>query len=185
MRLVVVGASWGGLHAVTRLLRDLSVKGLGSAAVVIAQHRSPDSVEGVLPELLEAAGPLHVTDAGDKDPIVGGHVYLAPPNYHLLVEPGHLALSVDERVQFARPSIDVLFESAADAYGEAVIGIVLTGANADGAIGLERIKEHGGTTIVQDPKTAERATMPLAAIARMQPDAVLPLDEIAPYVVEL
>ena len=185
MRLIVVGASWGGLHAVGRLLAQLPAGQLGDAAIVVAQHRSADSEEGVLAELLQTAGSLRVTDADDKQPIDPGRAYLAPPDYHLLVEPGRFALSVDERVQFARPSIDVLFESAADAYGDRVIGIVLTGANADGAVGLARIKAHGGKTVVQDPASAERAAMPLAAIAELEPDAVLPLEEIAPYVLEL
>jgi two-component system chemotaxis response regulator CheB len=109
-------------------------------------------------------------------------VYLAPPDYHLLVERGSFALSVDERVQNARPSIDVLFESAADAYGEGVIGVILTGANQDGAAGLAKIKERGGVAIVQDPSGAERRTMPDAAIAATVADAVLPLDEIGRFI---
>ena len=134
---------------------------------------------------LSRASGLDVRDAGDKDPIVGGCIYLAPPDYHLLVEHGSFALSVDERVQFARPSVDVLFESAADAYGERAIGIILTGANADGAEGLRRLKQRGGVAIVQAPDSAERPEMPSAALAATEVDAVLPLDEIAPYVVEL
>ena len=176
--LVAIGASWGGLHAVGRLLAALPAP-LG-AAVVLAQHRGSESTE--LADLLDRRSRLTVTEADDKDTIVADHVYVAPPEYHLLVEPGHLALSVDERVQYARPSIDVLFESAADAYGERVIGIVLTGANEDGAAGLARIKERGGVAIVQDPETAERPEMPRAALAAVTPDAVLPLEEIAPFV---
>jgi two-component system chemotaxis response regulator CheB len=116
---------------------------------------------------------------------VPGAVYLAPPDYHLLVEPGSLALSLDVRVQFARPSIDVLFESAADVYGRGVIGVVLTGANEDGAAGLRYVRARGGFAIVQDPVTAEREEMPRAALAAGEVDRVLPLARIAPTLVEL
>jgi two-component system chemotaxis response regulator CheB len=122
-----------------------------------------------------------VREVDDKEAIEPRHVYLAPPDYHLLVERGSFALSTDERVQHARPSIDVLFESAADAYGERVIGIVLTGANEDGAAGLARIADRGGLAIVQDPESAERRAMPDAAIAAGTP-TVLPLEEIGPFV---
>jgi len=105
-------------------------------------------------------------------------VYLGPPDYHVLVEDGHIALSTDEPVQYARPSIDVLFESAADEYGERAIGIVLTGANDDGARGLAKIKDCGGVAIVQEPSSSERRAMPDAAIAATVADAILPLEEI-------
>ena len=124
-------------------------------------------------------------DVEDKSPIEPRHVYLAPSDYHLLVEPGSFALSVDERVQHARPSIDVLFESAADAYGERVIGVILTGANEDGAAGLARIKRRGGAAIVQDPGSAERRAMPDAAIAATVADAILPLEEIGRFLCSL
>ena len=118
-------------------------------------------------------------EAEDKEAIEHGHVYLAPPDYHLLVERGGgLALSTDDRVQYARPSIDVLFESAADAYRERCIGVVLTGLNEDGAAGLARIKELGGVAIVEDPRTAERSEMPAAALAATNADVILPLAEI-------
>jgi two-component system chemotaxis response regulator CheB len=123
-----------------------------------------------------------VLDVEDKMPIESRHVYIAPPNYHLLVERGSFALSVDEHIQFARPSIDVLFETAADAYGAGVIGIILTGANADGALGLARIKDAGGVALIQDPLGAARRTMPDAAIAATVADAVLPVEEIANFV---
>jgi two-component system chemotaxis response regulator CheB len=124
---------------------------------------------------------LPVSDADDKQPILPRHVYLAPPDYHLLIQRGWFSLSTEEHVHFARPSIDVLFESAADAYGEQVIGLILTGANQDGAAGLARIKERGGVAIVQDPSTAERGEMPDAALAATVADAVLPLEEIGPF----
>jgi two-component system chemotaxis response regulator CheB len=178
--LVVVGASAGGLHAVRTLLRDLPAD-IG-VAVAVAQHRSADSMRGSLESILQEQTRMHVLEAGDKDPIEPGHVYLAPPDYHLLVEPGSFALSIDERVQYARPSIDVLFESAADAYRERVIGIVLTGSNEDGAAGLAAVKRAGGVAIVQDPGTADWREMPEAALKRTAADAVLPLEEIALFV---
>jgi two-component system chemotaxis response regulator CheB len=122
-----------------------------------------------------------VNEPHDKDPIESGHVYVAPPDYHLLVDGSRFALSLDARVQYARPSIDVLFESVAESYRDRAVGIVLTGANADGAAGLAAIKRNGGVGIVQDPRTATRATMPEAAIAAAQADAVLPLEDIGPF----
>jgi len=177
--LVVIGASWGGLEAVGQVLSDLPDE--IELPIVIAQHRHPDSSEGTLAEILRTQIDRPVADAEDKLAIEPRHVYIAPPDYHLLVERGSFALSLDERVQFARPSIDVLFESAADAYGAGVIGIILTGANEDGAFGLARIKERGGVVLVQDPAGAMRRTMPEAAIAATVADAILPLEEIGPF----
>jgi two-component system chemotaxis response regulator CheB len=181
--LVVVGTSWGGLQALGRLLSDLPHD--FDPPVVIAQHRHPDSHEGTLRQLLQRQIRRPVLEAEDKLPIEPRHVYVAPPDYHLLVERGSLALSVDDRVSYARPSIDVLFESAADAYGDGVIGIILTGANEDGARGLARIKELGGVALIQDPAAAARRAMPDAAIATTAADAILPLEEIGAYVHEL
>jgi two-component system, chemotaxis family, protein-glutamate methylesterase/glutaminase len=177
--LIVIGASWGGLNAVGEILSALPAD--TDAAVVVAQHRANDMVEGGLAGLLEHRAHLPVNDVEDKTSIEPGHVYLAPPGYHLLVQPGYFSLSTDEHVHYARPSIDVLFESAADAYRERVIGVILTGANEDGAAGLARIKHSGGVAIVQDPRTAERAEMPGAALAMTAADAVLPLDQIGPF----
>jgi two-component system chemotaxis response regulator CheB len=180
--LIVVGASWGGLDALGRLLKALPAD--LSAAVAVVQHRASEDTVG-LAGLLETRSALPVRDVEDKDPIEPGRVYIAPPNYHLLVEEGQFALSTEDRVQYARPSIDVLFESAADAYRERVIGVILTGANEDGARGLARIKDRGGVAVVQDPRSAERRAMPDAAIASTMSDAVLPLDEIAPFLIGL
>ena len=171
--LIVVGASWGGLHAVSELLAQLPDE--LDVPVAVAQHRGPGA--GRLEELLRVHTSRPVVEVADKDAIEARHVYLAPPDYHLLVERGHFSLSTEERVMYARPSIDVLFESAADAYRERTIGIVLTGANADGAAGLARIKQVGGVGIVQDPGTATARQMPEAALAATQADAVLPLAE--------
>jgi len=177
--LIVIGASWGGLNAVGEILSALPAE--TDAAVVVAQHRANDAVERGLAGLLGHRAHLPVDDAHDKASIEPRHVYLAPPDYHLLVQPGYFSLSTDERVHFARPSIDVLFESAADAYRERVIGVILTGANEDGAAGLARIKRAGGVAVVQDPRTAERREMPGAALAATAADAVLPLGEIGPF----
>jgi two-component system, chemotaxis family, protein-glutamate methylesterase/glutaminase len=180
---VAVGASWGGLHALEHLLAALPLE--FTPAIVIAQHRSADATSTGLAALLESHAGRPVTDAHDKAPIEPGGIYLAPPDYHLLVEPGLLALSVDVRVHNARPSVDVLFESVADAYRERAVGIVLTGANRDGATGLARIKRLGGVAIVQDPEDAEAYTMPAAALRETEADAVLPLVEIPKFLIGL
>ena len=177
--LVVIGASWGGLHAVSTLLEGLG--GTCPAAIVVGQHRGTEGGER-LAGILQRRTALRVRDAEDKDDLVPGTVFLAPTDYHTLIEAGGtIALSTEEEVRYARPSIDVLFRSAAEAYHERCVGVVLTGANADGADGLRLIKELGGVAIVQDPSTAERREMPAAAIAATDADAVLPLEEIGPF----
>ncbi len=180
---IAVGTSWGGLNAVSRLLDELPDE--VAQPIVVAQHRASDVTEGGLARLLQHHTLRHVVDAEDKEPLRDRHVYLAPADYHLLVERGSLALSTDELIRHARPSIDVLFESVADSYGQRAIGIVLTGASDDGAEGLRRIKERGGVAIVQDPATSERGLMPAAAAAATTADAVLPLEEIGAYVASL
>jgi two-component system chemotaxis response regulator CheB len=181
--LVVVGASWGGLTAISELLQALPDE--LAAAVAIVQHRGPEPEPGLYTTLLQRRTSRPVAEVSDKEPIRARHVYVAPADYHLLVEPGFFSLSTEERVMYARPSIDVAFESAADAYRERVIGIVLTGANADGAAGLARIKRAGGVAIVQDPRTAAAAVMPEAALAATTVDAVLPLSELGRFLHEL
>ena len=181
--LVAVGVSWGGLHALSVLVAGLPAR--FPAAVAVVQHRGVDSEAGALAGILSGRGPLEVREVDDKDPVVPGRVHLAPADYHLLVERDGFALSTDERVSFSRPSVDVLFESAADVYGPRLIGVVLTGANEDGAAGVRRIKARGGVTFAEDPQTAERPDMPRAAIATGAVDRVLPLAEIPPALVEL
>jgi len=176
---IAIGTSWGGLDAVSRLLDAMHAD--VHQPIIVAQHRGIDSEAGMLAHLLQGHTRRLVSDPDDKTPLEADHVYLGPPDYHLLVEAGHLALSTDAPVRFARPSIDVLFESVADAYGPRAVGVVLTGANNDGAAGLARIKNLGGVAIVQDPATSERRAMPDAAIAATEADAILPLDEIAPF----
>lgn len=175
--LAVIGGSWGGLGALGRLVELLDPE--VGIPVVAALHRAPNGPEGALVSYLRARTPLPVAEAEDKDEIEPRHVYLAPADYHLLVEPGRFALSIDAPVQYSRPSIDVLFQSAAEAYGKAVAAIVLTGANADGCRGMCEIKRRGGLTLVQDPTTAVRREMPEAAIATGLADLVLPVEGIA------
>ena len=176
---ICIGASWGGLHAVGQVLEDLPDE--VDLPIVVAQHRHPDSLERMLTELLGLRSKRMVVGVEDKTALERGQVYLGPPDYHVLVQRGSLALSLDERVQYARPSIDVLFESAAYAYGSSAIGIILTGANEDGAAGLALIKQRGGVAIVQDPRDAARRTMPDAAIAATAADAILPVEEIGKF----
>lgn len=176
---IVIGTSWGGLHAVSRLLDGLHVD--VRQPIVVAQHRSADGDRSALAQLLGRHTKRVVCDPDDKTELLDDHVYLAPPDYHVLLEDRHIALSVDGPVQYARPSVDVLFESAADAYGDRAIGVVLTGASDDGARGLARIKECGGVAIVQEPESSARRTMPDAAIAATHADAILPLDEIPKF----
>lgn len=183
-QIVTIGSSWGGLGALRTLLGDMPED--FPLPIAIAQHRSAESRDAGLAAYYDARSPLRVCAIEDKEPIEGGRVYFAPPDYHLMVERGFFELSVDDRVQFSRPSADVLFESAVDAYGAGVIGVVLTGANTDGAAGLACIKAAGGFTIVQDPTTAARADMPSAAIEAVgKPDAVLELHDVAPYLAKL
>jgi two-component system chemotaxis response regulator CheB len=182
VEIVAIGASWGGLHALERVLEPLPAD--FPAAVVIAQHRRVGA-DGALAELLDSHCELQVCEAEDKQALGPGVVLVAPPDYHLLVEPGLVALSVDEPVNFSRPSIDVLLASAADNYGDGAVGVVLTGANADGAAGLARIAARGGTAIVQDPDAAARREMPAAALAATPGARIVALDEIGLLLVDL
>lgn len=181
--LIVIGTSLGGLNALSALLSDLPCT--LDVPIVIVQHRGP-GLDGSLARLLARRSALTVIDAEDKMTLEPCHAYLAPPDYHVLIESrGLLALSTDPPVRWARPSIDVLFESAADVYGPHVVGVVLTGASADGADGLRRINERGGIAVVEDPATAECPTMPSAALSATPEASVLPIDRIAGYLTAL
>ncbi len=181
--LVVIGTSLGGLSAILAVLKQLP-KDL-PVPVLIVQHRGPTS-DGGLVGLLQQHTALTVVEAEDKAVLVPATVFVAPADYHLLVEAGgSLALSTEGPVRSARPSIDVLFETAAEAYGPALIGVLLTGASADGAAGLAQVKARGGRAIVQDPATAECATMPAAGIAAAPVDYILPLERIGDHLVSL
>lgn len=183
IELVAVGASWGGLRAIETVLGALPAD--FRPTVAIAQHRQNDGRDGVLERLLDGRCALPVCEAEDKQALAPGTVVVAPADYHLLVERGTASLSVDEPLHFSRPSIDVLLGSAADAYGERAAGIVLTGANADGAVGLAKIAARGGVAIVQDPATAERREMPDAALWATPEAHVMALEAIGPALVEL
>ena len=155
--LVVVGASLGGLYAVRTLVEGLPAD--FPLPVVLAQHRRADA-DSRLSEILAECCPFPVVEPEDKEKLSGGRLYVAPANYHLLVERGTLWLTVDAPVWFSRPSIDVLFESAAEAFGPAAIAVVLTGSNDDGAAGARAIKRAGGTVLVQDPPPAKARSPP-------------------------
>jgi two-component system chemotaxis response regulator CheB len=182
-RAAVIGVSTGGVQALSQLLGALP--GDFPLPLLIVQHMGSDAGSG-LARLLDERCRLRVKEADEQDEIEAGTAYLAPPNYHLLVERGgYLALSEDAPVSFARPSVDVLFESAADVYGRELIGIVLTGANYDGARGLKRIKNLGGLAVVQDPADADAQQMPLAALAATEVDYVVALKELAALLQDL
>jgi two-component system chemotaxis response regulator CheB len=174
--------SMGGMNAMQAVLGGLPAD--FPLPVVIVQHRGADSGETLL-RYMRKHSALKLSEPQDKEPIMPGTVYIAAPDYHLLVDRGEFALSTEAPVAFARPSIDVLFETAANAYNEGVIGVVLTGASADGALGARCIKERGGYLIVQDPATAESPLMPRSAIAMAGPDRILGLSDIAPCLVDL
>jgi two-component system chemotaxis response regulator CheB len=160
--LVVVGGSAGAVEVLQRLTSALTTS--FSPAMVVVLHMPPDS-RGLLQHLLAAPSRPPMKVAEDKEPIASGRIYFAAPGYHLLVEgDGTFALSLDEPVHFSRPSIDVLFETAAEAYGDRVLGIILSGANSDGAEGLRAIAEAGGATVVQQPASAEVPMMPESAL---------------------
>lgn len=180
--LVVIGASYGGLSALALLLPEISPE--FPLPVVIVQHRKKDGDDGLC-EYLSRRSRLPLIEPNDKEKVEPGRVYLAPRDYHLLIEESIFALSTESPVAYARPSIDVLFESAADIYHERLVGVILTGANRDGARGLARIKSLGGLAVVQDPKSAESPTMPEAAINATAVDKILPLPGIAPFLNEL
>lgn len=173
---VVIGASAGAVQALSDILPRLPADYPLPLLVVVHVPSAPSG----LTTLFSAKCAMNVVEPDDKETIVPGTVYFAPPGYHLLVEHGgSIALSADEPVLYSRPSIDVLFESAAESFGPAVIGIVLTGANEDGAKGAAAIEERGGLVLVEDPATAYAAAMPAAALARCTAARVLSLDAIS------
>jgi len=179
---VAIGTSWGGLSALGRILGGLP--GKFPLPVIVVQHRSKDS-DNLLAKLLQDISDLAVQEAEDKDVLAASHVYVAPSDYHLLVDGGEVSLATDAPVKYSRPSIDVTFESVARSYGSSAIGVVLTGANDDGSRGLARIIALGGRGIVENPKTAEMPVMPEAAVRAAPAAEVLPLEDIAPRLVRM
>ena len=182
VEIVVVGASLGGLTAVRQLIEPLPAD--FGPAVVLAQHRRADA-DSRLCELMATYCRMPVLEPDDREELKASTIYLAPANYHLMVDRETLTLSVDPPVWFARPSIDVLFESAADAFGAAAVAVVLTGANEDGAAGAKAVKRAGGTVLVQDPNTAESPVCPRATLAATPVDDVLPLPQLSRRLAEL
>lgn len=190
---IVIGVSSGGMNALNYILSTLPA--VFSIPIIIVQHVSARSDNEWI-RLLNEKSNLTIKEADEKEKIAcpteqsfgreTGNVYIAPANYHLLIEKDRtFSLTIDELVNFARPSIDLLFESAADAYKDKLIGIVLTGSNNDGAKGIKRIKEYGGLAIIQDPETAESPAMPASAIAVMQPDYILSLEKIIELLIKI
>jgi two-component system chemotaxis response regulator CheB len=180
---IVIGSSAGGMRALLELLSYIPAA--YPLPIIIVQHLL-DGTDSFIAEFLNEKTAITVKEADDKRLIEKGYAYLAPPGYHLLIEDDHsLSLSIDPRVNFSRPSIDVLFESAAFVYEQRCIGIVLTGANGDGSQGLHRIKTNGGLTLVQDPATAEFNTMPIAAIQATKVDHILTLEEMGRFLISI
>ena len=180
---IVIGVSSGGMKAMKIMFSHLP-KGF-KTPIIIVQHISAHSDSQWI-QLLNDTYNVDIKEADEKEKIENGKVYFAPPNYHLLIEKDKtFSLTIDERVNYARPSIDVLFESAAEAYKNKLIGIILTGSNSDGTNGIKRIQECGGLAIVQDPKTAEATYMPISAISAIQPDYILSLEDIIKLLIKL
>jgi len=180
---IVMGVSAGGVNALKFIFSALPAG--FSLPIIIVQHISPHSDNEWI-NLLNDKSILTIKEADEKEKIDPGKVYIAPSNYHLMIESDKtLSLTIDERVNFARPSIDLLFESAAEAYKDKLIGIVLTGSNNDGSKGVKRIQECGGLTIIQDPKTSESSTMPASAIAAIEPDYILSLGKIVKLLIKI
>lgn len=179
---IVIGASAGGVEALVSLLPRLSAP---FPPVVVVVHL-PAGRPSLLPEIFSARCAHPCIEAGDHEPLLPSHVYFAPADYHLLVNDEHtLCLSNEEPVLFSRPSIDVLFESAADVFGKRLIGIILTGANEDGSKGAARIASAGGCVIVQSPQSASVPTMPEAAIALCPEADVMTLDDIPAFITKI
>jgi two-component system chemotaxis response regulator CheB len=176
---IVIGASAGGLYAMFRILQPLPAD--FPVPVIVVQHRSKDE-RALLEEVLQQKCKIDIKQADEKELIQPGRIYFAPPDYHLLVERnGTFSLSFDAPVNYSRPSIDVLFETAADVFKDGLLGIILTGANKDGALGIKKISLAGGTTIAQQPETADYPEMPRAAISTGFVQHILTPDKIGEF----
>ncbi len=183
LKAIAIGASAGGVQALSAILPALPAD--YPLPVLVVVHVPPDRDNALVP-LFQSKCRMAVKEAEDKEPALPGVVYFAPSDYHLMVElDGSLALSSDEHVNHSRPAIDVLFETAADAFGPGLAGVVLTGANSDGAQGLRAILDAGGQALVEDPAAAYAQAMPAAAAAACPAAAVLPLPAIAPHLLSL
>ena len=176
---VVIGVSAGGLNALQRILPHIPY--MANYSVIIVQHLHVDTEKFHI-DFFNSICQVKVTEANEKEKIKPGMIYFAPPDYHLLVEESkRFALSVDKKVNYSRPSIDLLFESAAEVFTNKLVGIILTGANSDGAGGLKKIQLFGGLTIVQNPEEAEMKSMPQSALLLQQPNYIFSLSEVANF----
>lgn len=181
-QLIVIGTSWGGLAALRAIVSSLPAE--YPIPAVIVQHRHRDS-DTMLARFLQSHTGLCVCEVEDKQPVEAGRIFIAPANYHLYVERGFFSLSIDAPVRYSRPSIDVAMMSAADAYGHRAVGIVLTGANADGSAGLRRMADAGALAVVQDPATAEMPVMPRAALDAVPTARVFAVGRIGDFLRQL
>jgi two-component system chemotaxis response regulator CheB len=182
-KILAIGGSAGSLDGILKIVAALPAS--ADLSVIIIVHRKNDS-ESILTNLLTTRTNLNVKEIEDKEAIMPATIYIAPPDYHLLIENEKLfSLDTSEKVNYSRPSIDVSFESVAEVFGKSAIGILLSGANADGAAGLYQIKQAGGLTIVQDPKSADVSFMPRQALEIMQPDKILNNGDIAIFIEDL
>jgi two-component system chemotaxis response regulator CheB len=183
LEIVVLGTSAGGIQALKYILPKLSSS--FPLPIVIVLH-IPEGQPSLLAEIFEPKIKMKVKEADEKESFKPGTIYFAPPGYHLLIENDKtFSLTIEEAVHFSRPSIDVLFDSAAETFGPNVVGILLTGANTDGGLGLKKIKDVGGLGIIQNPATAEYSTMPESGMAHVLPECILTLDEIILYLQEI
>lgn len=179
-KLLIIGGSAGSLEVLMKILPGLSA--IPSFAIVLVLHRK-STEDATLEELIAIKTNIPVKEVEDKTPILPGYLYVAPSDYHLLFEKNDvLSLDISEKVNYSRPSIDVSFESAAEAYGESLVGLLLSGANSDGTEGLLAIKNAGGTTVVQNPESAQMPTMPQNAITYTAPDYILDVEHILKFI---
>ena len=182
-KIVIIGGSAGSLEVLLQVIPKLAM--LRNFSLVIVLHRKNDD-DSTLEELLSLKTPIPVKEVEDKTPLISGNIYIAPADYHLLFEKsGVLSLDISEKINYSRPSIDVSFESVAEAFGNKVVAILLSGANADGTEGLKNVKKLGGKTIVQDPKSAQMPMMPQSAIDHAEVDAVLSVSEITAFIQQI
>ncbi|AWA30203.1 chemotaxis protein CheB [Flavobacterium magnum] len=179
-RVVVIGGSAGSLEVLLKILPRIAI--IPDFAIVIILHRK-NSEDNTLEELIAIKTMIPVVEVEDKTPLLPGAIYICPSDYHLLFEKnGTLSLDISEKINYSRPSIDLSFESAADAYGNALTGILLSGANADGTAGLKAIRALGGTTIIQKPETADMPFMPRNAQQFAAPHYSFDANEILEYI---
>jgi len=182
-KVVIIGGSAGSLNALMQILPELPV--LNGFSIVLVLHRKSTDEE-TLEDLISLKASIAVKPVEDKVPLLPGFIYIAPSNYHLLFEKDNmLALDTSEKINYSRPSIDVSFESAAEIYGTSLVGILLSGSNADGTQGLKAVKAHGGTVVVQNPLAAEMPFMPNNAILYTEPDFILYNHEIIKLIIDI